>query len=566
MTRSRTALAGAAALGAAVLVFVGAVLPPTARQLSPAGWQPAGPSVGGVFHVHTVRSDGTGTVDEVAAAAARAGLRFVIFTDHGDGTRAPDPPAYRSGVLCLDGVEISTDGGHYAAVGSAPAPYPLGGDPRDTVEDVRRLGGIGIVTHPDSAKPALRWGGGDLPFDGMEWLNADSEWRDETRARLAVALLTYPLRPAETVASLFRRPTTLSKLDDLRTRHRTLLAVAGADAHARVGWQNQGDPYEERTLLSIPSYESTFRAFSLRVLLEQAPSGRARDDADALLTAIRAGHVHTVVDAWARPTAFEFTGQLGAERMREGDVGELTDVLVLRARSNGPAGTRLVLFRDGHEVQRLTARELTYATNREGSYRVEAWLPDAAPAPMPWIVSNAISVARVRPGPVSSPSAPGAPDAPVVATIDPRQGWSVEHEESSAGATTTGAEATRLEYRLGAAPRGSQFVALSHPIGLPAAASAIAFTASAAAPMRVSVQLRVPKGHDGERWVRSVYLDAAPRELRVPLADMRPAGAVSSQLPAVERVDSLLFVVDRVHAKAGSAGEFSVSNVRVLGR
>ena len=53
----------------------------------------------GAYHVHSARSDGSGTPDEIAAAAARAGLRFVILTDHGDATRAPDPPAYRHGVL-----------------------------------------------------------------------------------------------------------------------------------------------------------------------------------------------------------------------------------------------------------------------------------------------------------------------------------------------------------------------------------------------------------------------------------------------------------------------------------
>ena len=45
--------------------------------------------VKGAFHVHTNRSDGSGSVEEVAAAARSAGLQFVIFTDHGNGTRTP---------------------------------------------------------------------------------------------------------------------------------------------------------------------------------------------------------------------------------------------------------------------------------------------------------------------------------------------------------------------------------------------------------------------------------------------------------------------------------------------
>src|SRR5512135_607759 len=72
-----------AALCAAVLLFVVGVLPPRAARLDPAP-QPASPrpTIVGAFHVHSVVSDGTGTREEVAAAARRAGLSFVIFTDH----------------------------------------------------------------------------------------------------------------------------------------------------------------------------------------------------------------------------------------------------------------------------------------------------------------------------------------------------------------------------------------------------------------------------------------------------------------------------------------------------
>src|SRR5665213_1247433 len=41
-------------------------------------------TVAGVIHVHTNRSDGRSSPDEVAQAAAHAGLTFLIFTDHGD--------------------------------------------------------------------------------------------------------------------------------------------------------------------------------------------------------------------------------------------------------------------------------------------------------------------------------------------------------------------------------------------------------------------------------------------------------------------------------------------------
>ena len=73
---------------------------------------------------------------------------------------ARDNPSLRamsSGVLCIDAVEISTNAGHYIALGLGAAPYRLGGEASAVVEDVRRLGGFGIVAHPDSPRPALAW-------------------------------------------------------------------------------------------------------------------------------------------------------------------------------------------------------------------------------------------------------------------------------------------------------------------------------------------------------------------------------------------------------------------------
>ena len=47
-----------------------------------------------------------------------------------------------------------------------------------------------------------------------EWLNADSEWRDESLAHLAATAGRYVFRSPETIASLFHRPVrTLQRWD-----------------------------------------------------------------------------------------------------------------------------------------------------------------------------------------------------------------------------------------------------------------------------------------------------------------------------------------------------------------
>src|SRR4051812_14153633 len=105
----KRAVVPTALIAVVIGAFVFLTLPPRRVVLAPM----RDGSIPGILHIHTTRSDGRGTPDEIAAAAARAGVSFIVFTDHGDATRTPDVPAYRSGVLCLDAVEISTAGGHY---------------------------------------------------------------------------------------------------------------------------------------------------------------------------------------------------------------------------------------------------------------------------------------------------------------------------------------------------------------------------------------------------------------------------------------------------------------------
>ena len=129
-------------------------------------------------------------------------------------------------------------------------------------------------------KPELRWNEWDAPFDGIEWFNADSQWRDEKRWQLLPTLLQYPVRPAETVVSLFDRPASLLRRWDELTARRPVVGLAAADAHARMGLGGKTDPYDELVYVKAPSYEAIFESFSLRVELREPLSGDPVRDAD----------------------------------------------------------------------------------------------------------------------------------------------------------------------------------------------------------------------------------------------------------------------------------------------
>jgi hypothetical protein len=548
----------AAALAAAVVLGTVYSLPRGPFTGPAPAWTPTGAEVRGVFHIHTRRSDGTGSIDDVASAAARAGLQFVIVTDHGDGTRTPDRPEYRSGVLCIDAVEISTDGGHYAALGLGPTPYPLGGEPGDVAEDVRRLGGFGVATHPLSPKAGLAWRDWKVRVDAIEWLNGDSLWRDVPTSRLVRDAWTYLLRPVSSIARLYQRPATLTRWDTMDRGWR-VVGLAGTDAHARLGFRDTPEPYESHVYLEVPSYRVAFAVASLRIRLAQPLGGRADADAAAVLGAIREGRVHTVVDGLGRKAAFEFTASSGGVTAAEGGHVALTDPAVIRVRSNPPPDGWVVLFRDGMQVHRVRDQELVYASDQPGTYRAEVWAPAVGRGGfVPWIVGNPIVV-----GPEARPAAPSAPDAggpPSWLRAD-QDIWRVEHDPGSRAAVTREA-GVGLSYALGSAGAVARYAALVVDTLVEPGGTGVAFVGRADRPMRVSVQLRVPTAGDGLRWRRSIYLEPNPREVFIPFSETVAVGDTPPGPPRLSDVRAVLFVVDLVNAVAGSSGHFELKDVR----
>jgi hypothetical protein len=540
-----------------------ATLPPESVALRVPAPSPGDPPVvRGIYHVHSRASDGTGSVEDIAAAAGRAGLRFVILTDHGDASRAAPAPRYIGGVLCIEAVEVSTAGGHYAAIGMAPPPYPLGGEARDVVEDVARLGGFGIAAHPDSAKPELRWDAWDAPFDAVEWFNADSQWRDERLWRLLPVALQYPLRPAESLVSLFDRPAALLRRWDALGVRRPVVGLAAADAHARAGLGGKADPYGELVYVRLPSYEAIFRTFSLSVQLRAPFSGDPGPDADALTEALRAGRVYTVFDGIAGPGVLTFTAESGGEVARPGGALAVNGPVRLRAAANGPAHTTLVLLRNGEPVRRSDGPSLEWEDDRPGVYRVEAHLPGApGEPPLPWILGNPVYV-----GLHHAPARAEEPPPASARLVWPAGTWRIEKDDRSNGlAETTGRDDLirhTLRYELGR-EGPSPYVALTTlDVGAMHDASRLAFRAAADRPMRLSVQVRLVDGTVDRRWQRSVYLSPDARDVTVSFEDMRVAGTGAREAFAPARIHSLLFVVDTVNTRPGDGGVLWIEGIR----
>ena len=569
----RRAILVTAAIAVAVIFFLLATLPPRPVVLSLDGADPdlVRRTVRGAYHIHTTRSDGAEDKAAVAAAASRAGLQFAIFTEHGDATAVPDPPQYLSGVLCLDGVEISTNGGHYVALGMPASPYPLGGEPGDVVEDVARLGGFGIAAHPDHPKPSLAWTDWTAPVDGLEWLNADAEWRDENPVRLARVLFDYLVRPAGALASTLDRPQATLERWAALARTRQVVGLAAADAHGGVRAREE-DGGGVRS--GGPSYEASFRAFSNVVLLDQPFSGDAAADGRGLLDALRRGRAYTVIDAIAGP-ALVTVGARAVSDSGEGPVLGVGDrapaspratfaitvagfipssPIVPRAAFGGVPVRRASGEQGAHPVANASGGEPLTAGGQFFEVPVEGAPGDP---PIPWILTNPI---YFLPPNDANPGVSPAPSAEALAVE-----WRIESDgrsEASVARTDGGAA---VEYTLAGGARGNQFVALVSDLQRPLAAfTDLVFNAAASRPMRLSVQLRYPP--DDRRWRKSIYLDTNPRDVTVRVAQMVAADGPPGPPPAAETARSLLFVVDLVNARPGDRGEFVIRGVRAARR
>lgn len=552
--RGRLILLGLVVAAAAAIAIA---LPPRAQQLSTDALVDA-PVVRGAYHVHSNRSDGTGSVRQIAAAAGRAGLSFVIITDHGDGRRPPEPPEYVDGVLVIDAVEIGTTSGHVVALGMRPSAYPLAGEPHAVIEDVARLGGVSIVAHPGSPKEGLRWTDWTAPFHGLEWSNADSEWRDEGAGSLARTLLTYPFRRPESLAGLLDRPDEVIRRWDALLARRRVVALAGGDAHG--GLTNEAD---RRLTLRLPAYEDVFKTMSIGIP-RLALAGDAAIDAELIVAAIMEGNAFSSVDAVARPAAFGFIGATGGVRAGVGGRLPIGAPVELTVTSNAPADARVVLLKDGAPVAEGRGATLTHtAPPGPGVYRVEIYVADGPGSPaVPWVLSNPIYVRSAEP---PLPARAQAVERSVQYANGPAE-WQVEQGARGQGAldvlpAVDGTELS-LRYALSGTVGEGPFVALAMPAGTVAGYDRLTFTARASKPMRVSIELRLPLSTmEGERWHRSVYVDETPRAITVFFDQLTPRGSTTQRRPDLAIVQDVLFVVDSMNTSPGSSGQLWIDDV-----
>jgi PHP domain len=333
-----------------------------------------------VVHVHSTYSDGTGTVPEIAAAAARNGVDVVLLTDHDTlAARRRGEERWHGSTLVLVGEEVSPKGrDHFLAFGIEQE-IKRGQSSAGICASAKEQGGFGFAAHPWSAGSQVVKRPGAMP-----WTDIDCEGLEGIEVWSFVTDTLEGLRSVREIAGFLRNPArtldhppaqNISEWDRLGARRR-VVGIAGIDAH-QVGIRVAG-----HVPIRLMSYARSFRYLHTHVLCEELPTGDVEHDRSQVYSALRAGRCYMAVDSLAPARGFSFEAD-GLPMGSEAPAAPVT----LQARAPRPAALRLL--RDGVEIARADGASLDVPVSESGVYRVEALLT-AYGRERTWILSNPV--------------------------------------------------------------------------------------------------------------------------------------------------------------------------------
>jgi hypothetical protein len=347
------------------------------------------------------------------------------------------------------------------------------------------------------------------------------------------------------------------------------VGLAGADAHSRL-------PLTRKRSLRFPSYESLFALARLHLVLDRPLSGEAAADRAGVLEALRRGRFHIGLDGLAPAGDFAFAVESGGVRATMGEA--VAPAPGARARAGGrmPAGTRLVLLRDGAAVGEATGA-LDTALPGPGVYRVEARVPGW---PVPWVVTNPVYVlgpeARAeRRAAAAWPPPPEPSEIRPLAALPGRAGFTAEFDptssvEAPAPPPDGPAPSLGLAFRLGA-PSATQRYTWCALVNRQARDlsgwTGLRFRIRADGEYGLWVQVRdanPASADEGEEWwLAAARTSGEWADVLLPFSRFRTINPKTDGHLDAAKARAVVFVLDPASVKAGSKGTIWIDEVGV---
>ncbi len=342
----------------------------------------------GALHIHSVYSDGSGEVEQIARFAGESELDFMILTDHNTLRALHEGfEKWYGNTLLLVGCEINDkeNKNHYLAFGineTLSTRLPA----KEYVKKVKDLGGIGFLAHPlekrSSMKehPAYPWTEWDTDdFTGLEIWNHMSEWMEGLTEQNKYNYFVHPLK------SIFAPSADTLKLWDELNLKRKVVGIGGVDAHAHK--INVLGFFE----MEVFPYKVLFKSIRTHILLNEKlkNSGEPVDILNSkkeIYNAIGSGRCFVSNFYHGDAKGFNFTAEDGPTIYYMGDSVKLNPGLRLSVKV--PSGqAKISLIRNGVKIHETEGSSLNFDIKNDGIYRAEVFINQNA-----WIFSNHIRI------------------------------------------------------------------------------------------------------------------------------------------------------------------------------
>jgi len=342
----------------------------------------------GILHIHSIYSDGAGTIEEISKAAKEANVDFIGITDHNTLRGLEEKgEGFVNEVFVLIGCEINDkfNKNHYLAFGIKQAPS-IRLSAKDYVKFVKEQNGIGFIAHPFEKRnafkehppyPWIEWESED--FDGIEIWNHMSQWMENLSEDNKYEFFIHPLKfiskPCEE---------SLKKFDEISLK-RKISAIGGVDAHAHkvniLGFVE----------VEVFPYKVMFKSIRNYILVKEPlikDKSMTEKNKQIILNALRNGNLYVANSYRGDPQGFKFWAEYNDKTFIMGDEINFNANSEIIFKCYVPhKESNILLKKNGKTILEKKGNELLLSCKEKGIYRVEVILNNVG-----WIYSNPIRV------------------------------------------------------------------------------------------------------------------------------------------------------------------------------
>ncbi|MCP4221133.1 MAG: hypothetical protein GY765_41270 [bacterium] len=568
-----------------VLLHIIAFPPITYKKLANSNPMLAGYKKG-VYHMHSVFSDGKGTVDEITKAAHAARVDFAILTDHGEpNIEASKSTAFSNNVLLIGASELSLNSGHLASAGYELPDYIFPPEPGEAIREVNRDNGVTFISHPYDDK--IPWTDWDVKgFTGLEILSIYSCARKISLLQLSAFPLQYLLNSNYALLNALEYPEkNIAKWNQLNTEkkygpHR-YYGIYALDVHAHL-------PITKSFSFNFPTYKSMFRVLTIYARTDSPKAGQtggiandATQASAAVIKALRAGDFFNVMEAIAPANGFRAYYIDGSgQRIQMGGAtqnsrGKLVVHLpfcfkvLLKINRNGKAFKSIKKEGTQHKADNseCIGTKVEVPINQPGFYTIEVYALDSRFKKLPWIITNPFFIdCRPDQAPVGVDEIPI--EIPVTLPLANAEGFfKVEKSSLCEGGVTYQVNeenqlVTDFRFKLEKAPEKKDFASVLAVRGTfdYSQYKGIVFDVMSDSRRRFWSEFRTGEGEQ-ETWYRHSFL-AEPQWRRVWLDFERFALIFGNERPLdLSDVRSLFFSINNANAYPGTEGRIRLKGI-----